>query len=201
MRAYADVIPPEDEIEEDEQGPGGFGSSLRRQGATHRPGLQDRRGGQRADLYLGGFDTHDNHDSDPRLAAGKPDLRPWTTCGNTPKRRAWRTAWWWSSAPDFGRTNLYNSQRGKDHWPIGSYIVMEKGQTWTNRVVGLTDELHFAYAIDPRSLRRNDRGWHHHLPQARPQGRKRGRYLNIEKLRRLPAVPVQQRRGRSRFFG
>ena len=35
---------------------------------------------------------------------------------------------------DFGRTNFYNSQDGKDHWPIGSYIVMEKNQPWTNRV-------------------------------------------------------------------
>ena len=26
---------------------------------------------------------------------------------------------------DFGRTNFYNSAEGKDHWPIGSYIVME----------------------------------------------------------------------------
>ena len=59
---------------------------------------------------------------------------------------------------DFGRTNFYNSQSGKDHWPIGSYIIMEKNQRWTNRVVGETDELHFAYAIDARNLRRNDQG-------------------------------------------
>ena len=57
---------------------------------------------------------------------------------------------------DFGRTNSYNSQRGKDHWPIGSYIIMEKNQTWTNRVVGLTDELHFPYRLDPHNLSRND---------------------------------------------
>ena len=57
---------------------------------------------------------------------------------------------------DFGRTNFYNSQNGKDHWPIGSYVIMEKGQRWTNRVVGETDGLHFAQRINPRTLQRND---------------------------------------------
>ena len=36
---------------------------------------------------------------------------------------------------DFGRTNFYNSDDGKDHWPIGSFVIMEKNQPWTNRVV------------------------------------------------------------------
>ena len=58
---------------------------------------------------------------------------------------------------DFGRTNFYNADDGKDHWPIGSYVVMEKGRGWTNRVVGETDGLHFAQRINPRTLRRDDR--------------------------------------------
>ena len=57
---------------------------------------------------------------------------------------------------DFGRTNKYNADRGKDHWPIGSFIVMEKNQRWTNRVVGETDERHFAYKVNPRTLQRDD---------------------------------------------
>ena len=59
---------------------------------------------------------------------------------------------------DFGRTNHYNSQDGKDHWPIGSFIIMEKNRSWTNRVVGETDELHFAQKINPVTLRRDDAG-------------------------------------------
>ncbi len=55
---------------------------------------------------------------------------------------------------DFGRTNKYNSQDGKDHWPYGSFIVMEKNQPWTNRVAGETDERHFAYNMDPATLKR-----------------------------------------------
>ena len=34
---------------------------------------------------------------------------------------------------------------------------MEKNQRWTNRVVGETDDLHVAYRIDARTLRRDDR--------------------------------------------
>ena len=35
---------------------------------------------------------------------------------------------------------------------------MEKNAPWGNRVVGLTDELHNAYAINPNTLQRNDNG-------------------------------------------
>ena len=156
LRAYADVIPPEDELEEEEDGPGGFGSTLRRQAQltilAFRTGVAVS-----ADLYLGGFDTHDNHDADHgwllgSLTAGVDYLWEYAEANGVADRLVVVIG------SDFGRTNLYNSQRGKDHWPIGSYVVMEKNQTWTNRTVGLTDELHFAYAIDPRNLRRNDQG-------------------------------------------
>ena len=62
----------------------------------------------------------------------------------------------YGAGSDFGRTNFYNSQDGKDHWPIGSYVIMEKGQRWTNRVVGETDGLHFAQRINPMTLARDD---------------------------------------------
>ena len=58
---------------------------------------------------------------------------------------------------DFGRTNFYNSVAGKVHWPIGSFVVMEKNQRWTGRAVGETDGLHFAQRVHPRTLRRDDR--------------------------------------------
>jgi hypothetical protein len=57
---------------------------------------------------------------------------------------------------EFGRTPYYNSQEGKDHWPIGSMIVMEKNATWTNRSVGLTDGGHNALKINANSLARDD---------------------------------------------
>ena len=108
-----------------------------------------------ADLYLGGFDTHDNHDED----------QGWLLGNLTDS-----IDFLWDSAEihgladrlvvvigsDFGRTNKYNADEGKDHWPIGSFVVMEKNQRWTNRVVGETDELHFARKISPGTLRRDD---------------------------------------------
>lgn len=108
-----------------------------------------------ADLYLGGFDTHDNHDEN----------QGWLLGNLTDS-----IDYLWDSAEihgladrlvvvigsDFGRTNNYNADEGKDHWPIGSFVVMEKNQRWTNRVVGETDELHFARKISPGTLRRDD---------------------------------------------
>ena len=57
---------------------------------------------------------------------------------------------------DFGRTPHYNETDGKDHWPIGSYIVMSPGAPWGNRVVGVTDGGHNAYKINPTTLQRDD---------------------------------------------
>ena len=104
-----------------------------------------------ADLWLGGFDTHGNHD----------EGQGWLLGNLTDS-----VAYLWNYAEengvadrmvvvlgsDFGRTNFYNADQGKDHWPIGSFVIMEKNQPWTNRVVGETDERHFAYNIDPATL-------------------------------------------------
>lgn len=53
---------------------------------------------------------------------------------------------------EFARTPFYNAENGKDHWPIGSTIVMKKGVSWTNRVVGRTDELQNGIKINPATL-------------------------------------------------
>ena len=57
--------------------------------------------------------------------------------------------------------NVYGNLKdgiGKDHWPIGSYLVMERGAPWGDRVAGLTDELHFAKPIDPVTLQESANG-------------------------------------------
>ena len=71
---------------------------------------------------------------------------------------------------DFGRTNFYNSAQGKDHWPIGSFIIMEKNQPWAGRAVGETDGA--ALRLPGESAHPSSRrpGRHHHLPEARTQG-------------------------------
>ncbi len=111
--------------------------------------------GSAADLHLGGFDTHNDHDElhaplmqhltesidvlwDRADAAGIADRL--TLVGGS----------------DFSRTPHYHADNGKDHWPIGSFMIMQRGASWGNRVVGLTDEGHNAYAINPTTLERDD---------------------------------------------
>ncbi len=154
LKAYSDALP--DELEEGEQGPNNFWSSLRQQ--AQLTVLAFKTGvAVSADLSLDGFDTHANHDPDHEWLLGNL---------TNAVDYLWNYAELHGVADrlvvvigsDFGRTNFYNSGAGKDHWPIGSYVIMEKNQPWTGRVVGETDELHFAYRIDPHTLRRDDTG-------------------------------------------
>ena len=108
-----------------------------------------------ADLWLGGFDTHTSHDPEHDwLLANLTDSVDYLWEYAEDHGVANRMVVVMGS--DFGRTNFYNSVDGKDHWPIGSFIVMEKHQRWTCRAVGETDGLHFAQRINPSTLRRDD---------------------------------------------
>ena len=153
LKAYADAIPPEDRIEREEVGPN-FISSLRQQ--AQLTVLAFRTGvAVSADLRLTGFDTHANHDPDHEWLLGNL-TRSVDYLWDYAEEHGVADRLVVVMGSDFGRTNYYNAQSGKDHWPYGSYIIMEKNQRWTNRVAGETDELHFAYRTDPRTLRRND---------------------------------------------
>ena len=156
LREFADAVPASGFAEPEEFLIGGFRfrSTLRRDAEiavlAFRAGVAVS-----ADLWLGGFDSHDDNDA-----------RQNTLLSNLTRNvdHLWDYAEEQGLADrlvvvlgsDFGRTNFYNADGGKDHWPIGSYIVMEKHQPWTNRVVGETDGLHFAQRINPRTLRRDD---------------------------------------------
>ena len=158
LKAYADAIPPDGELEQEERyesGGGSFYSTLRRQ--AQLTVLAFKTGvAVSADLWLGGFDTHANHDSDHEWLLGNlTDSVDYLWEYAEEHGVADRMVVVLGS--DFGRTNFYNSVDGKDHWPIGSYVVMEKNQRWTGRAVGKTDDLHFAQRINPRTLRRDDR--------------------------------------------
>ena len=155
LKAYGALIPPEDELEPWEEGPRGTpGSGLRRQAQLAVLAFKARVAVS-ADLILDGFDTHAKHDP----------IHEWLL-GNLTNSIdfLWEYAETHGVADrlvvvmgsDFGRTNYYNVDAGKDHWPIGSFIVMEKNQPWTNRVIGETDALHFARKVHPRTLRRDD---------------------------------------------
>ena len=158
LEAYADAIPPEDELAQEEsyRGPGGtFRSTLRRQAQLTVLAFKTRVAVS-ADLWLGGFDTHAHHDPDHEWLLGNlTDAVDYLWEYAEEHGVADRLVVVIGS--DFGRTNFYNAGSGKDHWPIGSYIVMEKDQPWTGRAVGETDGLHFAQRINPRTLQRDDR--------------------------------------------
>ena len=155
LKEYADAIPPEDKLEQEERYEGDFYSNLRRH--AQLTVLAFKTGvAVAADLWLGGFDTHAYHDPDHEWLLGNlTDSVDYLWEYAEEHGVADRMVVVIGS--DFGRTNFYNAQSGKDHWPIGSYVVMEKNQPWTGRAVGETDGLHFAHRINPRTLQRDDR--------------------------------------------
>ncbi|MEE4277487.1 MAG: DUF1501 domain-containing protein [Halieaceae bacterium] len=158
MTRLFDILPPNDEFEQPVflDVPGGAQSDLKRrmQGVLliFKAGL-----GTAADLSLQGFDSHNAND-----AWQVPLLTHVTDALD----------FFWSYAQelgianritlligsDFGRTNFYNDSDGKDHWNIGSYIVMSPKAPWGGRVVGATDELHFARPINPKTLKPANNG-------------------------------------------
>ena len=154
LAEFAAALPPIDEIPAGEELAFDYYSSLKRQAVialtAFKTGVSVC-----ADLVLGGFDTHDNHDAQHGVLLTNLtqsidflwDLAE--TLGIADRLFV-------LIGSDFGRTNFYNDDNGKDHWPIGSYIVMEKNQPWTNRMVGSTDPLHFAHRVDPETLERDD---------------------------------------------
>ena len=104
-----------------------------------------------ADLIHWGFDTHDNHDADhtwliSELTGGLDYLWTYAEQLGIADRLVVLVG------SDFGRTPHYNSTEGKDHWPITSMMVMERGAPWGNRSVGTTDAIHNAVAINPQTL-------------------------------------------------
>ncbi len=153
LKRYAALLPPEDELEPPEEN-GKLESDLRRQAQITVLAFKARVAVS-ADLFLGGFDTHANHDPEHKWLLGNLTdsvdyLWEYAETHGVADRLVV------VMGSDFGRTNHYNVDEGKDHWPIGSVIVMEKNQPWTNQVIGETDALHFAHKINPRTLQRDD---------------------------------------------
>ena len=59
---------------------------------------------------------------------------------------------------DLVRTNYYNATDGTDHCPIGSFVVTENCQRWTNRAVGGTNHPQFARKMNPLTLQADEYG-------------------------------------------
>ena len=159
LKAYADAIPPEEELEQEQRHHGRDRRFLQPPappGAARGARVQDGSRGKRRPLARRIRHPREPRPG-PRVAARQPHRLESTTSGSTPRSTGWPNRMVVVIGSDFGRTNFYNAQSGKDHWPIGSFVIMEKGQRWTGRAVGETDGLHFAQRINPRTLRRDDR--------------------------------------------
>jgi hypothetical protein len=119
--------------------------------AAHRAGI-----GVSANLALGGFDTHDDHDNRhrPSVTALYDTL---IALWNEAERQELAEDLVVAVISDFGRTPNYNSAMGKDHWPVTSALLVGKGVVG-NRVVGATDEGHKPLEIDVDTLQPVDAG-------------------------------------------
>lgn len=144
---FAAVIPADDELQDNR-----FMQQMQITTLAFKAGVACS-----ADVVLGGFDTHSDHDNEqmPRLAeltTGIDYLWDYAEEQGIADRLTVLVA------SDFARTPWYNSSNGKDHWSVGSAIVMEKNASWGNRMVQATDEQQNALKVNPASLAQSDAG-------------------------------------------
>jgi uncharacterized protein (DUF1501 family) len=103
-----------------------------------------------ANLNMGGFDTHGNHDQNhanrlDQLLTGIDHLWQQIESYNLQDRVTVLVG------SDFGRTPFYNDGNGKDHWNVTSMMALGAGVRG-NRVIGGTDDHVEALKINPQSL-------------------------------------------------
>ncbi|MFK7865420.1 MAG: DUF1501 domain-containing protein [Pseudohongiellaceae bacterium] len=103
-----------------------------------------------ANLNMGGFDTHGNHDQNhanrlTQLLSGVDHLWQEIEAKGLQDRVTVLVG------SDFGRTPFYNDGNGKDHWNVTSMMAMGAGVRG-NRVIGGTDDHVEALKINPQSL-------------------------------------------------
>jgi hypothetical protein len=143
---FADMLPARDEWE-----PNSSNGNLKQQVqftiAAFKAGVSAT-----ADLTQGGFDSHENNDSEQitnlnELTAGIDYLWEAAEEAGIADRLLVIVG------SDFSRTPYYNSAQGKDHWSVGSYLIMEKGKAYTNRYVDGSDEGQNAIKVDPETLK------------------------------------------------
>ncbi len=104
-----------------------------------------------------GFDTHSDHDA--RQAVALTDFTNlvdyiWTRAGQLGIANRLLVV----LTSDFARTPKYNGGNGKDHWAVGSAVLMKKNVGWTNRVVGCTTGTQDALKINPSTLQEDANG-------------------------------------------
>ncbi len=103
-----------------------------------------------ANLNIGGFDTHSNHDDDQTRQMMKL-LRAfdyiWALAANLQLDGNLYVV----IGSDFGRTPFYNEGNGKDHWNVTSMVVAGPG-IQGGRVIGASDEGFKPMRVNPKNV-------------------------------------------------
>ena len=103
-----------------------------------------------ANLRIGGFDTHGNHDMN-QFAALKRYFEGVDYLIEEAERQGVSDKIVILMGSDFGRTPGYNAGNGKDHWSVTSWVLYGQGIPG-NKLVGTTDAQHRPIAVDPNTL-------------------------------------------------
>ena len=99
-----------------------------------------------ANLNIGGFDTHSNHDVDQSSQVLQL-LRGLEYIFTQLDQQGLTNKVYVVVGSDFGRTPMYNAGKGKDHWNITS-MMMAGPKVEGNRVIGATDAGFVARNVD-----------------------------------------------------
>jgi len=111
-----------------------------------------------AQVTMPEFDTHQNHDQRhyPRLMDHLAAIDNIITDANS---RGIGNRLIIVMGSEMGRTNKYNSDNGKDHWPHTSMMVWGDSRFFAgNRVVGATDNLHRSVRVNRSTLQPDNNG-------------------------------------------
>ncbi len=109
-----------------------------------------------ATFSMGGFDTHSNNDAAQNSARAN-FLGAIMDFYDAAEQLGVSDRIVMTIGSDFGRTNRYNGNNGKDHWPVTSMMMMGQGIEG-NRTVGATDDDQYALKIDPDTLAVSESG-------------------------------------------
>jgi hypothetical protein len=101
-----------------------------------------------ANLSIGGFDTHSNHDVDQTRQMMKI-VKAYSYIQALMKTLGLDKNVYVVIGSDFGRTPNYNDGNGKDHWNVTS-MLLSGPSIEGNRVVGASDEGFAPMRVDPK---------------------------------------------------
>jgi len=145
------TVPSAFPLEFDDLGDNAFGGDFRNLLSQAQLSLHAFHAGVAvsANLSIGGFDTHSNHDNDQTRQMMKL-LKAYSYIQALAKEIGIDQDLYVVIGSDFGRTPYYNDGNGKDHWNVTS-MILSGPSIEGNRVVGATDDGYKPLRVDPKN--------------------------------------------------